>query len=92
MQVDEVVKALRCEENLGSEACKECVYGQKESLCFCLDSEAADLLERLQAKLEAITKDRDQLEDYICVNDSSDNCTEYVEYKDGCEEWEERGK
>ncbi|MGE4213794.1 MAG: hypothetical protein AB7E42_03330 [Anaerotignaceae bacterium] len=60
MNADEVVKALRCEENLGSEACKECVYGQKESLCFCLDSEAADLLERLQAKLEAITKDRDQ--------------------------------
>jgi hypothetical protein len=32
---------------------------------------------------------RDHLGDYICVNDSSDNCTDYVEYKDTCEEWED---
>lgn len=34
--------------------------------------------------------ERDQLGDYICVNGDSHNCTEYVEYKDTCEEWEGR--
>lgn len=35
--------------------------------------------------------DKDMLDwDYICVNDSSDNCSEYTMYDDYCEEWEDR--
>lgn len=31
-------------------------------------------------------------EDWICVNADSDYCTEYTDYTDSCEEWEQRGE
>jgi hypothetical protein len=46
--VDEALKVLRCNENLGSEACKECVCGKSESLCLCTDGDIAVLIEKLQ--------------------------------------------
>ena len=28
---------------------------------------------------------------YVCTNDKSDYCTDWTEYNDTCEEWEQRG-
>ena len=30
----------------------------------------------------------DKMQGYVCVNSDSDYCTDFVDYKDGCEEWE----
>ena len=29
-------------------------------------------------------------EGWVCTNDASDNCADFVGYKDECEEWEAR--
>ena len=33
---------------------------------------------------------KDELGDWICVNDESENCADWTEYNDSCEEWEAR--
>ena len=60
MGIDEAIKALRCEENLESEACEDCHYGKEGGLCLGVDRDAADLLEQQQTEIKQITKDRDE--------------------------------
>lgn len=33
---------------------------------------------------------KNQYDDWVCTNMYSDSYSDYTEYKDGCEEWEER--
>lgn len=33
---------------------------------------------------------KDELGDWLCVNDESEYCADWTEYSDSCEEWESR--
>ena len=32
--------------------------------------------------------ERDRLGDWVCVNEDSERCTDYINYTDSCDEWE----
>lgn len=51
METEKLIAALRCDESLGSQACKKCPYAaDKKNMCLTIDLDAADALERLTAQ------------------------------------------